>query len=107
MKKIYYLLKTLLFLTFLTLFFPVSITHAEVHTIPELTNAINNITDTIVWIIGSLLVLIIISFGIQFILHAENPQERNHLRTKIIWALIGLFIILTARPISAWIQTII
>ncbi len=80
---------------------------ADVYQIPELSNTINNITDTIAWIVLSLLILFIISFGVQFILAADSPQERVKLKNKIIWALVGLFIILTAKPLSIWIQSIV
>ena len=81
--------------------------YASTYTIPQLSTAVGNITDTITWIIGSVLVLLVIGFGIQFLLAADNPQERVRLRTKLIWALIGLFIIISAKPITTWLQSII
>lgn len=80
---------------------------AAVHQIPELSTVVSNITDTLVWIIATLLVLFIIGFGIQFIIISDQPQERSRIKTKLIWTIVGLFIILSANPISSWLQSIL
>ncbi len=83
------------------------VVYASVYTIPQLQSTVNNITDTLSWIIGSCIVLLITNFGIQFILSSDNPQERAKLKTKIVWSIIGLFIVIFAKDISIWIQNII
>lgn len=80
---------------------------ATVYEVPQLSQVINNITDTASWIIATVLIIFVFSFGVQFLLTADNPVERAKLKGKIIWTLIGIFIILSAHPLSAWIQSIL
>lgn len=81
--------------------------HAVAYQIPQLTTVVENVTDTITWVIVSVLVLFIIAIGVQFMLASENPQERGRLKSRLLWMLIGIFIILSAKPLSIWLQSLV
>ena len=80
---------------------------AAVEPIPGLQNVTNNIVDTITWAVGTLLVVLVIWFGVQFLINMDNPSGRAQVKNKAFWALIGLFIILSARPLSAWLSSLV
>jgi type IV secretory pathway VirB2 component (pilin) len=75
--------------------------------VPNLSQFVGNITSVIITIVQSVLVLIVIFLGIQFIMYSNNPQERSRLGTKIIWVLVGLFIIFGAQNFSHFLHALI
>lgn len=101
MKKMLYILFLISYL------FPVNEVFADVEPIPGLDTLTNNIVDTTSWVVGTLIVVLMIWLGIQFVVNMDNPSGRAQIRNKAIWAFIGLFIILSARPLSLWISALL
>ncbi len=75
--------------------------------IPGLSQFVSNIASLLVTTVETVLLVIVIILGIQFILNADNPQERSKLLRRIIWIMIGLFIVLSATSLTTFINGIV
>jgi type II secretory pathway component PulF len=75
--------------------------------IPGITQFVNNIAGVMITTVEAVLILIVITFGIQFILYSDNPQERSRLIRRIIWVLVGLFIVIGAQNFTTFIHAIV
>ncbi len=75
--------------------------------IPGLSQFVSNIASLLVTTVETVLLVIVIILGIQFILNADNPQERSKLLKRIIWIMVGLFIVLSASSLTSFLNGII
>ncbi len=75
--------------------------------IPGLNQFVNNIAGVMITTVETVLILIVIAFGIQFIMYSDNPQERSRLIRRIIWVLVGLFIVIGAQNFTTFLHAII
>ncbi len=75
--------------------------------IPGLSQFVSNIASLLVTTVETVLLIIIIILGIQFILNADNPQERSKLVKRIVWIMIGLFIVLSATSLTTFINGVV
>ncbi|MCL4392618.1 TrbC/VirB2 family protein [Patescibacteria group bacterium] len=75
--------------------------------IPNLSQFVSNITALITTTVETVLVLIVIILGVQFILYAGNPNERSKLVHRIIWIVVGLFIIVGAQNFTGLLNALV
>jgi hypothetical protein len=75
--------------------------------IPGLSQFVNNIAGVLITSVETILILIVILFGIQFIMYSDNPMERSRLTRRIIWVLIGLFIVIGAQNFTTFLHAIL
>ncbi|MHB8362728.1 MAG: TrbC/VirB2 family protein [Patescibacteria group bacterium] len=75
--------------------------------IPGLSQFVSNIASLLVTTVETVLLVIVIILGIQFILNADNPQERSKLIKRIIWIMVGLFIVLSATSLTTFLNGIV
>jgi hypothetical protein len=66
---------------------------------PSLTGAIDNIVNTLLFIIGIIAVLVIIIGGIMFATSAGDPSRAKRAKDTILYAVIGLVVAILAYAI--------
>ena len=74
--------------------------------LPEITtddNLIKVIFTLVLNIVGAITLLIITLGGLKFVLSRGNPQETAKARETILYALVGLVIVILARVIVAFV----
>lgn len=91
---------TVLFIILIAFFFPLTAQGVEIKSplaYSSFQELINRIIDFIFWIAISIAPIIIIVGGFYFLTAAGDPEKINTAKKIILWALIGLLIIISAK----------
>jgi type IV secretory pathway VirB2 component (pilin) len=75
--------------------------------IPNLAQFVSNVSALITTTIETVLILIVIVLGVQFMFYSGNPNERSKLVHRIIWIVVGLFIIMGAQNFTSLLNALV
>lgn len=58
----------------------------------------DTIIPTLLWVIAIVLVIVVIMIGLKFAT-TEQPEERQKLKTRLIWVAVGIGLCILAQPL--------
>ena len=93
------------------LFLPVTALAVDIGTIPDtgggetnLATAVTNIIKGILMLLGIIAVIVIVIAGLRLLVGGADEQQRTKARDQILWAIVGLVIIVLASAIVTFVE---